>query len=43
MLNGIVMIVSLAVGTIVGIAWLVLILTGVLSSSNWMDILNRYR
>ena len=43
MLNGIVMIVSLALGIIVGIAWLVLILTGVLSSANWMDYFNKYR
>ncbi|MBM3313331.1 hypothetical protein FJY70_01905 [candidate division WOR-3 bacterium] len=42
-LSGIVLIASLVVGILVAVGWLVLLATGVLSSSSLMDYINRYR
>jgi len=43
MLSGIVMIISIAVGIMVGVAWIVLLATGVFSSSSLMDYFNRFK
>jgi hypothetical protein len=43
MLSGILMIVSIAVGIIAGVVWVILLAAGVFSSSSIMDYINRYR